>query len=178
MFRILVFSIHGVFFKGGGTFIILGYYFVLLVCMLITARKYNLREEKDWMRQLVEPSLSVLTLTNLGRGKAAALFRLVSTLYLVIVYTITLTVILAICNTDPSNVDVLVVKWTPLPLVQDLTTLNILLVSTICLGWLSLVLDVIPAAVKNHYRFRDTKEEQEEEASFWDNAILLEGLKY
>ena len=174
LFRILVFSIHGVFFKGGGMFIILGYYFVLLFCLLITARRYNLREEKDWIRQLLEPSLSVLTITNLGRGKAAALFRLVSTLYLVIVYTITLTVILVICNTDPSNVDVLVVKWTNLPLVQDLTTLNILLVSTICLGWLSLLLDVITAAVRYYYRSRDT----EEEVSFWDGAILMEGIKF
>ena len=80
--------------------------------------------------------------------KAAAFLRLVTTLYCTIAHTITLTVILAICNTDPSNVDVLVVKWTHLPLVQDLTTLNILLVSTICLGWFSLVMDVITATVK------------------------------
>ena len=154
------------------------YCFLLLSCLMITASSYNLIEEKDWWRQLFECSLSWLTLTNLGRGKAAAFLRLVSTLYCTIVYTITLTVILAICNTDPGNVDVLVVRWTDLPLVQDLTTLNILLVSTICLGWLSLVLDVITAAVKNHYRSRDQDKEDQEEASFWDNAIILEGLKY
>ena len=68
--------------------------------------------------------------------------------------------------------------WSELPLVQDLFTLNILLVSTLCLGWLSLVLDVITAAVKNYYRSRDSDTEDLEEASFWDNAILLEGLKY
>ena len=64
--------------------------------------------------------------------------------------------------------------WSELPLVQDLSTLNTLLISTICLGWGSLVLDVITAGVKHCYRDNTKKEE----TSFWDKAILLEGLKY
>ena len=123
-----------------------------------------------------------MTITNLGRGKADALYRLVSTLYWTIAHTITFTVILVICNTDPSMVRTDlgfgIIDWSELPLAQDLATLNILLVSTLCLGWLSLVLDVITAAVKNYYRSRDKDKEDQEETSFWDNAILLEGLKY
>ena len=94
--------------------------------------------------------------------------------------------ILAICNNDPGivNINILAdskifnLNWSELPLVQDLFTLNILLVSTLCLGWGALVLDVITAAIKNFNRSRDKDTEDLEEASFWDNAILLEGLKY
>ena len=183
LFKILILSIFCVFFKGGTMVIIVGHVIVLRVslwlCIRACSHKWShLLEEKHWVRELGESYLGWLTITNLGVGKAAAFLRLVTTLYCTIAHTITLTVILAICNTDPSNVDVLVVKWTHLPLVQDLTTLNILLISTICLGWLSLVLDVITAAVRYHYRSRDTKQEQEEEASFWDGAILMEGLKF
>ena len=113
------------------------------------------------------------------QGKAAALFRLVSTLFWTISYNIMLLVILGICNTDPSDVSIYDegvgdFYWSELALVQDITILNILLVSTICLGWLSLLLDVITAAVRYYYRSRDT----EEEVSFWDGAILMEGIKF
>ena len=40
-----------------------------------------------------------------------------------------------------------------------------------------MVLDVITASVKNYYRSRDTVD-LEEKISFWDNAVLLETLKY
>ena len=87
--------------------------------------------------------------------------------------------ILAICNTDPGIADrIPLINWSELPLAQDLFTLRILLVSTLCLGWGSLVLDVITAAVKNHCRSRNRDTEDQEEISFWDNAILLEGFKY
>ena len=129
--------------------------------------------------------MSCLTITNLGRGKAAAVCRMVSTIYWIIAHTITFTVILVICNTDPGIVNYdfgggpLVINWSELPLVQDLSTLNILLVSTLCLGWLALVLDVITAAAK--YRCcrpsDNNKKDQDNEASFWDGAIFLEGLK-
>ena len=106
-----------------------------------------------------------------------------STIYWTIAHTITFTVILAICNTDPSIVYFDLdaddyINWSELPLAQDLYTLNILLVSTLCLGWGSLVLDVIIATVKKCCRSRDRNSEDQEEASFWDNAILFEGFKY
>ena len=85
----------------------------------------------------------------------------------------------SICNTDPGkNGGLGIYDWSELALVQDLFTLNILLVSTIALGWLSLVLDVITAAVKNWCRSRNNNTEDQETRGFWDNAILLEGVKY
>ena len=112
----------------------------------------------------------------------AAVCKLVSSIFWTVAHSITITVILVICNTDPGIMDANLVKrphilnsvvWSELALVQELSTLNALLVSTLCLGWGSLVLDVITAGVK-HYRAK----EEEEKASFWDRAILLEGLKY
>ena len=122
-----------------------------------------------------------MTITNLGRGKTDVLFRMVSTLFWTIAYTITLTVIIVICNIDPSIVNDNLfagVVWSELALVQKLTTLNILLGSTIALGWGALVLDVITAAIKKCCKSRDSNMEDLEEASFWDGAILLEGLKF
>ena len=184
LFKVLTLSILAVFFKAGAFFmipgyfflIIFGYCFVLLIFLGITVRCYNL---KNWWQQFGESLvISWLTITNLESGKTAAICRLVSILYWTTAHTITFTVIIAICNTDPGIVnDGKQLVWSELPLVHDLFTLNILLISTICLGWGSLVLDVITAAVKNHYRSRNNTEDQEE-ASFWDGAILLEGLKY
>ena len=126
-------------------------------------------------------SLSWLAITNLGRGETAAVCRLVSSIFWTVAHTINITVILVICNTDDPDIlhtTSLFPVWSDLPLVQDLSTLNILLITTLCLCWGSLVLDVITAGVKHHYKARDNSEEQEEETSFWNGAILLEGLKY
>ena len=179
LFKVLAISIIGVFFKVGTLFIFMGYDFVLCVCLLITRLCYNLKWERGQMWESVK--MSWLTITNLGRGKDASHCRLVSTLYWTIAHTITLSVILDICNTDPTivNADNFEFgEWAKLPLVQDLTSLNILLVSTLCLGWGALVLDVITAAVKKCRSKDSDTEDQEEKASFWDGAILLEGLKY
>ena len=138
-----------------------------------------MRAEKDTGGQFGECyGLSWLTITNLGRGKAAAVCRLMSSLYWTFAHTINITVILVICNTDPGIMDTDLVVWSELALVQDLSTLNALLISTLCLGWGSLVLDVITASKKFHYGSNDNTEDQEEENSFWDGAVLLEGWKY
>ena len=70
--------------------------------------------------------------------------------------------------------------WPELALVQDYTMLNIIMITTICLGWMSLLLDVIIASIKKHYggHNNDNSEDQDDEASFWDGAILLTGYKY
>jgi len=185
LFKLFAVSIIVVFFKDNFILNML-YCLVLMFCSAITAYFYNLGKENDVLGQLFDcGGLSWLTITNLDRGKAAALFRLVSTLFWTISYTIILLVILGICDTDPTNVSiddkgVSDFYWSELALVQHITTLNILLISTICLGWGSMVLDVITAAVK--YKFcghRDNNtEDQGVEVSFWDYAILLEGLKY
>ena len=88
-----------------------------------------------------------------------------------------MSVILIICNDDPSYVDIFGnVKWSELAVVQDISTLNILLISTIFLGWISLVLDIIytAAAVVN----KDNKDDQSNTTGFWKAAFLLEGLGY
>ncbi len=176
LFRVLAFSITIVFFKSWAWPIIFGYIAVLAIFLFITIRccigSWPLKASQEMLEACL---MSLLTITNLGRGKTAALCRLVSTLHWTIGHTITFTVILAICNNDPG---IIIVDWSRFPLVQNLTTLNILLGSSLCLGWLSLVLDVITAAVKNHYKDKNSDTEDQEEASFWDGAILLEGLKY
>ena len=169
-------SIIGVFFKIWATLIIFGYTIVLSVCLGKTTGRYNLKGgARQWGESFF---MSWLTITNLGRGKANALFRLVSTLYWTIAHTITFTVILVICNTDPGidRVDLHgfeAINWSGVPLAHDLFTQNILLICTIFLGWLSIMPDIITAAVKNCCRSRDSNTKDQ-----WDNAILLEGLKY
>ena len=181
LFKILAVSILCVFFKWVTVGIIFSYIVVLAPCLVITKWCHNLEEEKEDDQHYIECCfLSWLTITNLGRSKTAALCRLVSSIFCTIAHTITLSMILNICNSDPGNVvigDELGVTWSDLALVRDLSTLNILLVSTICLGWLSLVLDVILAAVKHHWCGPGDNTE-EDEVSFWDGAVLLEGLKY
>ena len=182
LFKILSVSILGVFFKFAAVAIISVYVLMLGVCLAITKCHYKLKG-KTWDRQLWEClTLSWMTVTNLGRGKAAAVCRLVSSIFWTMAHTISIITILTICNIDPGIVDAedrkLGVNWSELALVQDLSTLNTLLISILCLGWGSLVLDVITAGVKHLYRARDNMEEQEKETSFWNSAILLEGWKY
>ena len=146
---------------------------------------YKLADEKDCERrqQFWESFfLSWLTITNLGQGKSAAVFRLVTTLYWTIAHTITLTLLLVFCNTDPGigvidTSDGHYIDWPTLALVQDISTLNILLISTICVGWFSLVLDITTAAVKKQ-SCRSCPIDQQDKTVFWDGAILLEGMKY
>ena len=145
LFKVMAVSIIGVFFKLWAFFVIIpGYMIVMFFCLGITAWCHKLRYScwkmccflTGWGlllslgRSLLESFfLSWLTITNLGRGKADALFRLVSTIYWTIAHTITFTVILAICNTDPGIITMIngsgdYYKWTWLGLVQDLTILN------------------------------------------------------
>ena len=181
LFKILALSILVVFFKQWAYAIIFGYILFLGVCLSITRRCcYNLKAERGMERQLRECTfLSWLTISNLGRGKTAAVYRLVSSIFWTIAHTINITVILVICNAGPDNLDLewdgRSLLWEELTLVKELSTLNTLLISTLCLGWGSLVLDVITAGVRHHYR---DNTEEEQEISFWDGAVLLEGLKY
>ena len=133
----------------------MGYSIPLIFCLEITRRCYNLEKIGQQFQESL--SMSWLTITNLGRDKSDALYRLASTLYWTIAHTITFTVILAICNIDRGIVDIIpLINWSELPLAQDLFTLNILLISTISLGVLSLLLDVSTAAIKNCCRSRDS----------------------
>ena len=154
LFRILSVSILFVFFDMLIMYILLGYCIVLAVFLEITTRCYKLRERDGWQQFWECWMMSFLTMTNLGRGKTAALYRMVSSFFWTIIHTITLLVILGICNTDPVIVSIgndwLI--WSKLALVQDLITLNALLISTISMGWLALVADVITAAIRYRYQ--------------------------
>ena len=127
------------------------------------------RKEKDWRYQEWDCwVLSFLTLTNLGNTKAAALQRLFSLLYWIIVYTSTFALVLYIKTIQRDNDSL-----------RDLY-LKIILGLTISLGWLSLVVDVITAIIKfRHCRpiIKDYGPENKK-IGFWDGFVLLEGLKY
>ena len=184
VFKILTVSILCVFLN---YFVIVGVFvqlqqFVLAIFLLITNYFYNLREENCGRNQFWESIfLGWLTITSLGRGKTGAVYRLVTTLYWTLTHSLTLIIILVVCNTDPGYVVIgEYIDWSKLHLVKNVTTMNILLISTLCLGWVSLVLDVIIAAIK----FRNSKSNDRsreyhlETPVFWDEAILLEGIKY
>ena len=188
LFRILAVAILAVFFKVWTPVLIFCFCLMLLVCLLATALCYKVTREKNWRQLLWECSecsvLSWLTITNLGRGNTAAVFRMVSSVFWTISHTISLGFLLVFFNMGPSKFDTfgfgeyLRPYLSGLALVQHLPTLNILLISIISLGWLSLDLDIITAAIKNHYRQNDNNaEDQENKASFWDGAILFEGMK-
>ena len=128
-----------------------------------------------WSRDVLECSvLGWLTITNLRRSKVNALCRMISTIFWTTFNTISVLVILIICNTDPGIVTLPSILgddivWSELPLVQDLSMLNILIITTICLGWLAMVLDVIIASARFQYRGPNDKikkdQDKEEDGS-------------
>ena len=176
LFKILSLSISMFSFGIVVIWIILGLCLLLIVCQCCS----SYREETDFCQQLWECSvLSWLSITNLGRGKAAALCRLVSTVFWTIAYTIMLLWILS----HPYDVHVLMpdegIYNLPLGLKVDHLTMTSLLIFIICLGWIPLLLDVITAT--NKYcccGSSDNNLDHEEKPSFWDGAILLEVMKY
>ena len=100
-------------------------------------------------------------------------------------------IIMVMCNVDPNSGYVYgaVLAWSDLRIVQDRFYLNLLLGSTIGLGWVSFLLDIIITWCKSHdWRSHNwgplTKavdcfvDPLDLEAGFWDRAVLLEGLKY
>ena len=133
----------------------------------------------DRKQQLMEcVFLSWITLTSLGENKRAAIFRLISTILITTIYSIILSVFLIICNTDASAGYTYIIRgdgvtWSEKPFVylQDGFYLNLILGFTICLGWVSFLLDLVTATIK-FYCCGSV------ERSFWDGAILLEGFKY
>ena len=179
LFRILAVSILGVFLKMWASVIFGAAISMLALCLLIMVRCYKLSLGKDTWQQVGECLLlSWLTITNLTSGKSSALCRLVSSIYWTVVHSILLADIINSYNTDN--------EWSIWEayeigsadaLVQQPMTLNILLISTLCLGWVSLLLDVITASVKYCW-CGPSDNNTENEPSFWDGAVFLEGLKF
>lgn len=129
--------------------------------------------------------LSWMTLTNLGKSKRARVYRLVSTFLITAIFSVILTVFLIICNTSVSDGYTyrmylfhetgITWAWSELPFVnlQNGLYLNLTLGLTICLGWVSFLLDLVTAAIK----FYCSGSVEDKGKSFWDGAVLLEGFK-
>ncbi len=123
--------------------------------------------------------LSWMTLTNLGNSKRAAVYRVVSTFLITVIYSVILTVFLIICNTNVSDgytfrIHETGITWSELPLVslENGLYVNLILGLTICMGWVSFLLDLVTAALKIYCCGCGPVED------FWDNAVLLEAFKY
>ena len=92
---------------------------------------------------------------------------------------------------DPDSVNIYGAgfSWSELELVNEPLYLNILLGFTIGIGWISFLLDIILAWCKSRdWRSHNwgplTKavdwfvDPMDQEASFWDRAVLLQGVQY
>ena len=112
-----------------------------------------------------------------------------STLTITIIYSLILGIILAICNVDPNigYVNEYGLFWSELELVKNPFYLTFLLSFTIGLGWISFLMDIILACCKAHdWRSHNWGplrkavdwfvDPQDQEAGFWDEAVLLQGL--
>ena len=192
LFKILSVSILAVFLRGWLIPVIVGIIILVFVTLAITYRRFGFLYEDGNGQQAGECIyLSWLTLGGLGRSKDAAICRLVSTLTVTITYSLILGTVLAICNLDPDSGYVYAagLSWSDLQLVKEPFHLNILLYSTIGLGWISYLLDIFLVWCKSHdWRshkwgpLRDLVEwfvdPLDKETGFWDRAVLLEGLRY
>ena len=178
-------SLLAVFLRGWVILVIVAIIVLVYVALRITDRCYDLSgKEKDGQQAWECVFLSWLTLAGLGRSKVAVVYRLVSTLLVTITYSLILGIILAISNDDPTSgyIHGAGLSWADLKLVKGPLYMNLILGSTIGLGWFSLLVDVLLAWAKS----RDWRsynwgplifvDPQDEQAGFWDKAVLLEGL--
>ena len=121
-------------------------------------------------------ALHWLTLGSLGTSEMDAFLRTWLTLLFTIIYTLMLSAILVICYMDTDKVSVqlpllgIEYTWSDLEIVKEPIFLNLILYSTIGLGWTALPLDII----FTWWRFKDS---QDDETGFWRKTVLLEGLK-
>ena len=194
LFKILSVSILAVFLRWWVILVIVAIIIVMLITQWITDHCYDWADDDDddsqqgWECLL----LSWLTLAGLRRTKAAAIYRLVSTLTVTIIYSLILGIIMAICNMDPDygHVYGAGLSWSELELVKDSSNLNLLIGSTIGLGWVSFILDIILAWCKSHeWRSHNwgplskavdwfVDEDGGEDTEFWNGAVLLQGLQF
>jgi len=190
LFKVLSVFLLAVFLRGWVILVIVAIMVLVLVAMVITVTCYDWPGEDDDNQQFYDCTfLSWLTLAGLGRGKVAAVCRFVSTLLVTIIYSLILGIILAICIVDPASgyIHGPGLSWSDLELVKDTHHMNLIVGSTIGLGWISLLVDVLLAWVKSHdwrsHNWGPLKkvvdwfvDPQDEQAGFWDKAVLLEGI--
>ena len=192
LFKILSVSIIAVFLRGWAILVIVAIIILVSVTLGITLCCHALFDEADELRQYWEcVFLSWLTLAGLGRTQWAAVFRLMSTITVTIIYSFILGIILAVCNVDPDYgyAYSAVLSWSKLELVKEPLYLHFLQGFTIGLGWISFLLDIILAWCKSHdWRSHNWGplskavdcfvDPIDQEAGFWERAVLLQGLKY
>ena len=196
LFKILSISLLAVFLRGWVILVIVLITALMLWVVVITSRCYNfstISTAGDDLHIFECILLSWLTLGGLGSSRDAAVHRLFSTLTVTIIYSLILVIIMIICNVDPDSGYVYVtfeleqLLWSELHLVKDPFTLNIVLASTIGLGWISYLLDIIIAWCKSHdwrsYNWGPLSkvvkwflDPLDKEVGFWDEAVLLQGL--
>ena len=120
-------------------------------------------------------ALHFLTLGSLGVSESDAVLRSWLTLLFTIIYTIILSAILVVCYVDPDmgsiNLPTLGLIWSDLEIVKEPFFFNLILCSTISLGWIALILDILSAWCR--FWFKDSLEDETE---FWGKTVLLEGI--
>ena len=130
------------------------------------------------MRDFMQSEYAIvhfLTLASLGVSKMDAVLRTGFTLLFTIIYTIILSTILVVCYVDPDigsiQLPTLGIKytWSDLKMVKEPFFLNLIILSTIGLGWIALFLDILSTWCK----FKDSLND---ETGFWGKTVLLEGI--
>ena len=96
---------------------------------------------------------------------------------------------MVICNVEPDAGYLYGagLSWADLEIARDIFDLNVILGSTIGLGWISFLLDIIITWCKSHdwrsYNWGPLEkvvnwfvDPMDEETGFWDEAVLLQAL--
>ena len=173
LFKVLSFSITCVFFRAYSAGILVGC--IILYWLLFT---YIRLCHSDKMKEFMKSEYVAwhwMTLASLGASKMDAVLRTWLTILFNIIYTIILSAILVVCYVDPdmgsTQLPILGMEytWSDLEIVKKPFFLNLILYSTISLGWTALFLDILSTWCK----FKDSLDYEFE---FWGKTVLLEGL--
>ncbi len=195
LFKILSVAIFSLFLRGWVIFIIVSTIVIVGVTLgVLMNTYYDLSydgDDGDTQQFLECILLSWLTVAGLGSGKLTAINRLVSTLLVTILYSLTLGIIMAICNVNVNIAYIYVadILWSDITIVKETFFLNLLVGGTIALGWGAVLVDIIITWCKTRdwrshnwgplkkvvYWFVDPLDQ---EAGFWDEAVLLQGLGF
>ena len=177
LFKVLSFSIICVFFRAYTFGFVIGFvalYWLLLLYFRVC--RYNMM--KDFMKSEYVV-LHWLTLGSLGTSKMDAILRSWFTLLFTIIYTIILLAILVVCYMDPEKGSVqlpvlgMEYTWSDLEMVKDPFFLNLILYSTIGLGWTTLFLDILSAWC----RLKDSSDDETINIIL-GRTVLLKALKF
>ena len=164
LFKVLSIAVMFRFFK----ILSFGLIFIEIVLVAIAMGIMNFcfnLESKGFTLGLESIFLGWLTMTNLEHSKGAAFARLVSSFVTLIYKSLIVEAIILIRNYDPSIPGEFIpfLDWNELKMVNDTYTMDIFLHGTVCLGAVSLVLDILTGCCKDE--------------TFLESSIILEGLK-